>query len=87
MSDTYALFDGVSLNEIDGKTVLFSLKTGDSFGLNESAAIMLKKVIDDGFSAALDACAELFEADRAIIETDLRELLAELEGNQLLKRS
>jgi len=33
---------GTTLTTIEGKDVLFSVKTGDSYGLNETAARMLR---------------------------------------------
>ena len=60
MTERFRLVDGVTLNEIDGKTVLFSMKSGDSFGLNESATVLLKTLLDSDFNGAVASCARLF---------------------------
>jgi hypothetical protein len=36
------LAPGTTLTSVEGKDVLFSVKTGDSYGLNETAAGMLR---------------------------------------------
>ena len=84
MTGRFRLVDGVTLNEIDGKTVLFSMKSGDSFGLNESAAVLLKSLLDSDFDSAVAACAQLFEVTEDVIRPDLTELIEHLTGEGIL---
>lgn len=87
MRDGYRLAPGVSMNEIEGKTVLFSIKTGDSYGLNASAAVMLRAVLERGFNGAKAHCEALFEVDPAELAADLSALVAELSSSRLLVES
>lgn len=75
-----------SLTEIDGKLVLFSKNTGDFFGLNESALILLKRVMEGDFEAAVKACLTDFQVEEPELRQDILELVEELESHKILKR-
>ena len=86
MTEKYALAKGISMNEIEGKTVLFSIKTGDSWGLNETGAVLVRHLLDADVEATVAKYAEVFEVAPEVIEADLRELITELSHQGLLIR-
>ena len=47
------LAKGVSLTEIEGKAVLFAMRTGDTFGLSETAAVFLRALLKGTFESAV----------------------------------
>lgn len=77
---------GITLTETQGKLVLFSKKTGDFFGLNESALFLLKNLLESDFSTAVQKGAEEFQVDTATLEADLVDLVAELEKTSIIKK-
>lgn len=81
------LTKGVTLTQIEGKTVLFSLKSGDTFGLNDSAALFVKQLLASDFDAAVKACATEFEAPEAEVRGDMQEILDDLVAQKLLERA
>jgi hypothetical protein len=72
------LTPGTTLTLVEGKNVLFSVKSGDSFGLNETAAEMLKSAREDGMEKAAKRLAQDYDAPIEEIRSDLDELVAEL---------
>lgn len=76
----------MTLTETQGKLVLFSKKTGDFFGLNESALFLLKTLLESDFSTALQKGAEEFQVDPSTLEADLVDLVAELEKTSIIKK-
>ena len=72
------LTPGTTLTLVGGKNVLFSVKSGDSFGLNETAAEMLKSAREDGMEKAAKRLARDYDAPIEEIRSDLDELVAEL---------
>lgn len=72
------LTPGTTLTLVEGKSVLFSVKSGDSFGLNETAAEMLKSAREDGMEKAAKRLAQDYDAPIEEIRSDLDELVAEL---------
>lgn len=72
------LTPGTTLTLVEGKSVLFSVKTGDSFGLNEIAADMLTIARDEGVEAAAERLAQEYDAPLEEIRSDLDELIREL---------
>jgi hypothetical protein len=72
------LTPGTTLTLVEGKSVLFSVKSGDSFGLNETAAEMLKSAREDGLEEAAKRLAQDYDAPIEEIRSDLDELVAEL---------
>ncbi len=72
------LSPGTTLTQVEGKSVLFSVKSGDSFGLNETAADMLKIAREDGLEEAAKRLAQEYDAPITEIRSDLDELVGEL---------
>lgn len=72
------LTPGTTLTLVEGKNNLFSVKSGDSFGLNETAAEMLKSAREDGMEKAAKRLARDYDAPIEEIRSDLDELVAEL---------
>ena len=50
------LAPGTTLTNVEGKEVLFSVRTGDSYGLNETAARMVRLALEMSLD---DAAAQL----------------------------
>lgn len=76
----------MTLTETQGKLVLFSKKTGDFFGLNESALFLLKTLLESDFSTTLVRGAQEFQVEPSILEQDLVDLVAELEKTSIIKK-
>ena len=76
----------VTITETDGKAVLFSKKTGDFFGLNDSAAYLLKELSGSDFLATLKKASVAFSVPETDLSSDLIELVADLEKQKLLKK-
>lgn len=72
------LTPGTSLTVIEGKNVLFSVKTGDSYGLNEMAAEMLQLGLEEGLDQAAARLARDYEVAAEEIRSDLDDLTREL---------
>lgn len=79
------LSPGTTLTTIEGKDVLFSVRTGDSYGLNETAAQMLRLAFDSDFDRVTAQLAEEYGAPREEIRGDLEELVRELTELKLLQ--
>ena len=81
----YAHADGVLAQEAHGETVLLRVSDGSYYTLDEVGSLVW--ACCDG-SKGLDELVELvcarFDADPDTVRRDLRELLAELAGEQLL---
>jgi len=69
---------GTSLTIIEGKSVLFSVKTGESYGLNETAAEMLKLALEAGIDHTVAWFARNYDVPVAEIRNDLDELARDL---------
>jgi len=65
----------IVMQKIDDQDVLFSKKTGDFFGLNESAAFMLRQLLNSDFKSAVNQSATAFSVEKTMIENDLLELV------------
>lgn len=76
----------VVIQKIDGQDVLFSKKTGDFFGINESAAFMLKLLIDTDFQSAIRQASDAFNVDQDTIASDLMELVDSLVASKLAEK-
>lgn len=76
----------VVIQQIDGQDVLFSKKTGDFFGINESAAFMLKILIDTDFQTAIRQASSSFNVDQETIASDLMELVDSLVESNLAEK-
>lgn len=71
----FQLTAGTSLTVIEGKSVLFSVKTGESYGLNAMAAEMLKLCLESGIDDAAARLAEDYNAPAEEIRNDIDELV------------
>lgn len=69
---------GTTLTTIEGKDVLFSTRTGDSFGLNETAARMLRLALEMGTIEAATRLATEYDVAPGELQSDLDELVGEL---------
>ena len=76
----------VVIQQIDGQDVLFSKKTGDFFGINESAAFMLKILIDTDFQSTIRQASSSFNVDQETISSDLMELVDSLVESKLAEK-
>lgn len=72
------LVAGVTLTNIEGKDVLFSTRTGDSFGLNETASRMLRLALKKGMAEAATKLAIEYDVTPEELQSDLAELVSEL---------
>lgn len=72
------LSPGTSLTVIEGKSVLFSVRSGESYGLNETAAQMLRLSLEIDLSGTAAQLAQNYEAPVEEIRSDLDALVKEL---------
>ena len=72
------LAPGTTLTTVEGKDVLFSVKSGDSYGLNETAARMLRLGLEADLGPAVNQLAEEYGVERKEIRDDFDELVREL---------
>jgi len=79
------LTPGTSLTTIEGKSVLFSVKTGESYGLNETAAQMLRRGLEGGLERAVEQLAKDYNAPIEEIRSDLDELARHLAQMKLVQ--
>lgn len=81
------LAPGTTLTNVEGKDVLFSVRTGDSYGLNETAARMVRLAVESGLDDAATLLAEEYGVSRDEIRSDLDELVRELVHLKLAEAS
>ena len=79
------LTPGTSLTVIEGKSVLFSVKTGESYGLNAMAAEMLRLCLEGGVDDAAARLAEDYNAPAEEIRSDIDELVRGLVQARLVQ--
>ena len=72
------LAPGTTLTNVEGKDVLFSVKSGDSYGLNETAARMLRLGLETDLDEVLNRLAAEYAVGRTEIQGDFEELVGEL---------
>ncbi|HWL04893.1 MAG TPA: PqqD family protein [Xanthobacteraceae bacterium] len=72
------LSPGTSLTVIEGKSVLFSVRTGQSYGLNEIAAEMLRLGLEGGLDHAAERIALDYDAPAAEVRSDIDVLVQQL---------
>jgi VIT1/CCC1 family predicted Fe2+/Mn2+ transporter len=72
------LAPGTTLTIVEGKDVLFSVKSGDSYGLNETAARMLRLGLEANLEEVVNRLAEEYGAERNEIREDFEQLVREL---------
>ncbi len=78
------LAKGITLTTIEGKSVLFSVRTGETYGLNDTAAAMLEALLATDSESAAKTCAARYEVVADEIATDLRGVVDELASLKLL---
>jgi hypothetical protein len=69
---------GTTLTNVEGKDVLFSVKSGDSYGLNETAARMLRLGLEAELDEVVNQLAAEYGVEREEIRNDFGELIGEL---------
>ena len=69
---------GTTLTNVEGKDVLFSVKSGDSYGLNETAARMLRLGLGAELEDVVDQLADEYGVERKEIRDDFETLAREL---------
>jgi hypothetical protein len=69
---------GTTLTNVEGKDVLFSVKSGESYGLNETAARMLRLGLEADLDDIVHRLAAEYGAERKEIRDDFEELVREL---------
>ena len=72
------LAPGTTLTIVEGKDVLFSVKSGDSYGLNETAAHMLRVGLEANLDDVVNRLAEEYGAERTEIRDDFEQLVHDL---------
>ena len=72
------LASGTTLTNVEGKDILFSVKSGDSYGLNETAARMLRLGLEMTLDEAVDRLTAEYGVEREEIRGDFEELIQEL---------
>ena len=72
------LASGTTLTNVEGKDILFSVKSGDSYGLNETAARMLRLGLEMTLDEAVDRLTAEYGVKREEIRGDFEELIQEL---------
>lgn len=77
---------GTTLTIVEGKDVLFSVKSGDSYGLNETAARMLRVGLEANLDDVVDRLAEEYGAERTEIRDDFEQLVRELVQLKFVQR-
>ncbi len=75
---------GITLTRIEGKDVLFSIKSGDSYGLNEVAARMLSLLLESDAASAAGQLASEYAAPESDIRADLDDLVGMLAEARLI---
>jgi transcriptional regulatory protein LevR len=79
-----SLAKGTTLTKIEGKDVLFSVKTGESYGLNEMAALMLSTLFSSDAKTAVARLVADYAAPENDISNDLNELVQSLIDQKLV---
>ncbi len=80
------LTPGVTLTETDGKLVLFSKRTGDFFGLNDSANLFLDELSRSDFLTTQRRAVDTYNMSPSEISADLLTLVEDLEDQKLIVR-
>lgn len=86
MSEKFSLEPSVTLKTVDGQLVLFSKKSGDFYGLNDSAGYLVQELINTDFEATIHKASTYFKVEEGELRHDLKEIIADLEKNQLLRK-
>lgn len=70
---------------IAGQEVLFNKKKGDFFGLNETAALLLKSTLELGLEKTVKEMSKTFQIPDQELTSDIKELLASLTSLDLVE--
>jgi hypothetical protein len=79
------LAPGTTLTSIEGKDVLFSVKTGESYGLNDTAARMLRLGIETNSERVATELSREYGVEPAEIRHDFEELVGELDQLKMIQ--
>lgn len=74
-----------NLVAVEGKDVLFATRTGESYGLNETAARMLRLSLEMSLEQAATRLADEYGAPRTEILDDLTALVNELTALKMVQ--
>lgn len=85
MNDSIKLAEGTTLTQVGGKHVLFSVKSGESFGLNETAAHMLTLCLEHGVAQTVQTLSAEYSVSSEELKDDLQVLLDGLADAQLIQ--
>lgn len=85
MKDSIKLTEGTTLTEVGGKDVLFSVKSGESFGLNETAAHMLRLCLELGVAQTVQQLSEEYSVSAEELREDLQSLLDGLADARMIQ--
>jgi hypothetical protein len=80
-----SLASGVTITTIEGSEVVFSTRTGESFGLNETAGKMLRLSLDKDVEAAITSLALEYQVGEEELRDDVRELVEQLVDAKLVQ--
>ncbi len=69
---------GTTLTSVEGTDVLFSVRTGESYGLNETAAQMIRLSLQGGVGQAATQMAAEYGVNADDIRGDIVQLIQEL---------
>jgi len=86
MSYKISLSQNVTLNRTDGKSVLFSKKTGSFFGLNRSADEIVTALFTSDADRVVEEISTRFQVPRADVARDVGLLVDSLEKANLVIR-
>jgi hypothetical protein len=87
MADRYRISPDVLSQEVGGETVLLDLAGETYFGLNEVGTRVWQLLKQDhGFIDLLDVLEAEFDVSRERLETDIAELLDQLEQAGIVER-
>ena len=69
------LHTDATLNNMDGRSVIYSSATGDFYGLNDTATVMVDELLQSDFESTVRESARRYEMPDAEIARDLREVV------------
>lgn len=78
--------DGVTTTNVDGRAVLFSKKTGDFFGLNDTALHFFTRLLSETSDTVAVETSERFQVPTDIVTRDLNELVDGLVQKKLVAK-
>jgi hypothetical protein len=85
LQSRFTIPDSAVFRELDGEAVLLNLETGQYFGLNAVGTRIWQLLIEHGRTqAVLDALLTEFDAEPAVLQSDLLGLLEQLAAHGLV---